>query len=92
MLIAEDARRLLRNFIGGDVMKLRRLRKSLGSYLNPLIGIYSGLYMFIYLSIYHVYLSIISFCHIHLSINQSINQSVQASIAWIYTIQLIDYV
>jgi hypothetical protein len=42
MLIDEDAKRLLRNFVGGDVMRLRRLKKSLGAYLNPLIGIYSG--------------------------------------------------
>lgn len=44
MIIDEDARRLLRNFIGGDVMRMRRLKQSLGAYLGPLIGIYSGFY------------------------------------------------
>ena len=58
MLIDEDAKRLLRNFVGGDVMRLRRLKKSLGAYFNPLIGIYSGSTL-LCLSIYlHIYLSI----------------------------------
>jgi hypothetical protein len=44
MHCAGDAMRLIKSFVGTDILRIRRLKQVLGNAYCPLIGIYSGYY------------------------------------------------
>eukprot|EP00981_Chlorochromonas_danica_P002470 scaffold474_cov169-Ochromonas_danica.AAC.5 len=44
MLTSDDAMRMIACFVGGDIVKIRRLKQRLGAAYYPVIGIYSGFY------------------------------------------------
>lgn len=44
MYSSTEAMRMIKSFIGNDILKHRRLKQRLGSAYNPIVGIYSGYY------------------------------------------------